>query len=263
MSDWTPFEAALGAAAEAGRPVPFWWRDDDSVAATPALERLLALRARYDAALAIAAIPAGIEPSLPERLRGEPGTRVLVHGLAHRNHAPPGLPKAEFGPTRDREEVRRDAAEALARAQAAFGRALVPAFVPPWNRLAPDLAPMLQALGYAAISAFGRTERGSGSEALPRIDTHLDPIDWRGQRGLVDPCELVTRLSRAVLARLEGGAPEPIGLLTHHLVHDEEVWGFCEELLERLSRSPGARLAGIEGLLPAEAERGYGTDAAT
>jgi len=36
--------------------------------------------------------------------------------------------------------------------------------------------------------------------------------------------------------QLDGGADpdEPIGLLTHHLIHDESVWRFCEALLDRL-----------------------------
>jgi hypothetical protein len=29
---------------------------------------------------------------------------------------------------------------------------------------------------------------------------------------------------------------EPIGLLTHHLVHDEPIWFFCEQVLDHLLR---------------------------
>ena len=43
-------------------------------------------------------IPAGVEPSLTDRIEDEPNVSVLVHGLRHANHAPPGAAKAEFGP---------------------------------------------------------------------------------------------------------------------------------------------------------------------
>ena len=48
----------------------------------------------------------------------------------------------------------------------------------------------------------------------------------------------MARLAAAIAARLDGdGRPdEPIGLLTHHLIHDEAVWRFCEALLDRLRR---------------------------
>jgi hypothetical protein len=49
---------------------------------------------------------------------------------------------------------------------------------------------------------------------------------------------VVARLAAAIAARLDGGADadEPIGLLTHHRIHDEGVWRFCETLLDRLKR---------------------------
>jgi hypothetical protein len=50
---------------------------------------------------------------------------------------------------------------------------------------------------------------------------------------------MIALLARAIEARLEGRADpdEPLGLLTHHLVHDEAVWHLCESLVARLSRS--------------------------
>ncbi len=91
---------ALDRAARDGRAVRLWWRDDDAVAATPALDRLLSLADGRP--LLIAAIPAGIEPSLGRRLARARNVRVAVHGLGHANHAPAGEKTAEFGPHRDR-----------------------------------------------------------------------------------------------------------------------------------------------------------------
>jgi hypothetical protein len=33
-------------------------------------------------------------------------------------------------------------------------------------------------------------------------------------------------------------AGEPYGVLTHHLVHDTEIWSFCEDLAAVLSDGP-------------------------
>ena len=89
--------ATLDAAAARAGTVGFWWRDDDAVAATPALERLLDLMATRDAPLLLAAIPAGAEPSLGRRLADAENVHLAVHGLAHANHAPAGEKPAEFG----------------------------------------------------------------------------------------------------------------------------------------------------------------------
>jgi hypothetical protein len=57
----------------------------------------------------------------------------------------------------------------------------------------------------------------------------------------------------AALIDREGGEEreESVGLLTHHLVHDEAVWAFCEALLERLARSPQVRCPLVSDLFSA------------
>ncbi|MCJ2012990.1 glycosyltransferase [Methylobacterium sp. J-076] len=217
--------AALDRAAAAGRAVPLWWRDDDAVAATPALDRLLSLAGGRP--ILIAAIPAGVDPSLGRRLAGEPGVSLAVHGLAHANHAPPGEKPAEFGPHRPLATLREDARTALALARGHLpGDRLLPVFVPPWNRIAPDLAEALPALGYAGLSAAG----GGPVAGLARADAALDVIDWRGTRSLRDPEALLSALAD----HAEGGSDRPLGLLTHHLAHDGAVWAFLARLLPLL-----------------------------
>jgi hypothetical protein len=41
-------------------------------------------------------------------------------------------------------------------------------------------------------------------------------------------------VQRRVVSQADRG--EPIGLLSHHLVHDEAIWFFCEALLEQIAR---------------------------
>ena len=245
--NWSPLEDALRRAADQGRVLPFWWRDDDVVAPTRALDRLLALSRGFDIPIALAAIPARIVFALPARLAGEPLASILVHGLSHTNHAEPGDKKAEFGRNRPSGDLANEAAEALRLAQAAFGVRLTPIFVPPWNRIAPALMQALGPLGYRGLSAFGDPRASAGR--LCEVSTHLDPIDWRGHRGLGDPDSILRALTRLVETRLAGdGEAKPIGLLTHHLVHDDAIWAFCEGLLKQLSDSAVVRWPAVHEL---------------
>jgi predicted glycosyltransferase len=246
--DWSPLDRALGGAAERGRSFRFWWRDDDAVAHTPALDRLLSLASRTELPIALAVIPARLEPSLAARLGDEGRLCALVHGLCHVNQAGPGAKKAEFGAERAFHALAADAECALETAAAALGARLLPVFVPPWNRIAPTIAAALPRLGYRGLSTFGN--RGSEKEiaGLVQVNAHIDPVDWRRGRGLLKREKLLALLASMIADRVEGRSDpdEPIGLLTHHLIHDEPVWTFCAELLYRLSlhanvRYPSAR----------------------
>ncbi|URD34283.1 glycosyl transferase family 28 [Methylobacterium tardum] len=229
-----PLDRALNEAASRGRQVQFFWRDDDAVTATPALDRLLALAAAHAAPLLLAAIPAGIEPALGRRLAAAQNVSVAVHGLAHRNHAPSGEKPAEFGAHRPHAELLADAAYGLRLARERVpGPVLLPVFVPPWNRLAPTLAAALPDLGYRGLSAVPEAP----VPGLRRIDATLDPIDWRGSRSLRDPEALL----RDLAADIAREPSRPVGLLTHHLAHDPAIWDFVEALLARLFKHPAIR----------------------
>ena len=228
----------LDRAAGAGTQLDVWWRDDDAVVATPALERLLALGREFAIPIAIAAIPTGIQPSLPARLREEPGSRLLVHGLGHANHAGPGRKSAEFGTDRPLPALSADAKTGLATVREQAGDLLLPVFVPPWNRIAPDLAAALPGLDYAGLSTFGPREPVPG---LVVANSHLDPVDWRGSRSAVAPERLAAALERA----LASDDPGPIGILTHHLVFDEALWTLTRRLLELLSSHGAIRFPAL------------------
>jgi hypothetical protein len=236
-----PITTVLDRAASDGHAVTVWWRDDDAVAATPQLDRLFAIARRVQASLAIAAIPARIEPSLAARLQDEPGSRLLVHGLNHLNHAEHGQRPAEFGDDRPLSALEGDARDALARARAAAGSLVLPVFVPPWNRLSPALAAALPRLGYAGLSTFGASALIPG---LAVVNTHLDPVDWRGSRSALSPEALAAALERA----LTFPEPVPVGLLTHHVMFDEPLWGLTNDLTELLAAHPAVRFASPAGL---------------
>ncbi len=249
---WSPLDDVLRRTAGEGRTVAIWWRDDDAVARTPALDRLLEVARAFDLPIALAAIPGGVERSLLERLGDEPQAHVVVHGLAHLNHAPPGEKKAEFGRHRPLAALARDAEAGLRLAETACRAKLLPVFVPPWNRAAPELLPLLSGVGYRGFSSFGDRRIREPAPGLRQINTHIDPIDWTGSRGLLPAEAVVARLAAAIAARLDGGADvdEPIGLLTHHRIHDEGVWRFCETLLDRLKRHEHLSYPSLPTLFP-------------
>jgi hypothetical protein len=236
-TEWGAFDAAVARARDAGFEPAFWWRDDDAVADTPALARLLALSRDLRLPVALAVVPARAERSLAARLADEPLATALVHGLAHANHAPPRERKAEFGPHRPLPVLVQEAEQALAAARAALGPKVVPIFVPPWNRIAPALTAALPGLGYRGLSTFKDRAVPSPAPGLVQVNAHLDPIAWTASRSLADPAALIASLATAISDRLAGRADraEPIGLLTHHLAHDEAVWRFCEDFLVRTS----------------------------
>lgn len=244
-----PAKTALDHAADAGQSVAFWHRDDDAVAPTPQLERLLALTRAHAAPLAIAAIPAHATPELAGRLAGEAHVAVLVHGFSHENLAPPDAKKGEFSHG-DPAELARRAAEGLARIRALFGAQARPVFTPPWNRTSPALTPRLAGAGFAGLSTFRHRAARFAAPGLAQVNTHIDPIAWRGDRSLVDPADLAATLRQAIARVTAPGAdPEPIGLLSHHLAHDARIDAFIAILLGLIASHPAARMIAIDDAL--------------
>jgi hypothetical protein len=70
---------------------------------------------------------------------------------------------------------------------------------------------------------------------IVQVNSHVDPIDWRGSRAFVGEAETASRLAAHLAARREGRADpaEPTGLLTHHAVLDGPAWRSLQSLLER------------------------------
>lgn len=227
--------------ADAGKQVGFWWRDDDAVAGSPALDRLLVVTEAVERSVSLAVIPERAEISLADRVRGEDGVTILVHGWRHANHANEHERKAEFGPHRAIRNMVEEAHSGQGRISDLFGTRALPVFVPPWNRIAPDFAAQLPAIGYRALSCFGEPE---GAGGIARIDTHLDPVDWRGTRSLAEPEALVAMTRRAITR----GA-DAIGFLTHHLVFDEALWSFSERMAELAGDHPAIRPLGLGDLI--------------
>ncbi|NVK16995.1 MAG: polysaccharide deacetylase [Rhodobacteraceae bacterium] len=239
--DWSELDRELDHWQQAGLCLPLWWRDDDAMSHSSELEQLAVLSADLDLPVHLAVIPQGATPDLARFIAEHPTLVPVVHGWAHQNHAPAGEKKAEFGAHRPLEELLDDAERGLTAMQNLFGGCLRPMFVPPWNRISPEMLTWLAGAGYTAVSTFTPRKAAKPASGLLRVNTHLDPIDWKGGRGLLPLDKLIMQVAHQLRDRRMGDADntEPYGLLTHHLVHDEATWSFTGALAKRLLDGPG------------------------
>jgi hypothetical protein len=235
----TALRKALDRCAERGQPAQLWLRDDDAVEPGPALDRLLQMTNAAQVPLTLAVIPINTGMSLANRLLAEPHVSVAVHGWSHTNHAGAEEKKQELGGHRPVPLVLAELARGFARLAALHSPRFVPALVPPWNRISPDIIAGLPDLGFQALSVFGPETSGP----LRMINTHVDLIDWHGTRGGRPAAVLLDE----VAAALEAGGP--VGVLSHHLVHDDAAWEFLTALFQMTGTHPGCRWTGLSDLI--------------
>jgi len=238
MSGWAALGAELDAWAAAGRPATFWWRDDDATHPTPALDRLLALRARTGLPIAVAVIPARAVPEMAEQLHAASAVTVMQHGWAHLNHAPLGASKAELGPHRPLALILGELARGWIALDRLFPRGWSRALVPPHNRIAPALVAALPAAGYTGLSTYNPRKPAPG---LAIVNSHADLMNWT-TRAFLGEDETLGLVTGHLQARRAGrcDAAEPTGILTHHLAHDDAAWAFLDRLLATLRDHPAA-----------------------
>jgi hypothetical protein len=238
-------ERALGNALDvAAVPVRFWWRDDDAGADDERMAALLRLAAARGAAVALAVVPGWLEPACRERVLAAPTATVLQHGIAHADHAVPPAKRIELGGSAARESLLAGLRHGRERLAASFGARFLPVLVPPWNRIAPDLAADLPGLGFVGLSTFGRRDLAEAVPGLRRVNTLLDLVRWReGAR----PLELEPALEGlARLAAVPGN--EPIGILSHHRAMDSGAFAALDRILALVQDHPRATLAAAGAL---------------
>lgn len=237
--DWSPLTKELSIWRRDRRQLQVWWRDDDAVVQTAALDRLLDLSESCETPLALAVVPQGADQSLVDACENRRDVSILVHGWAHRNNAISPSKKCEF--PEGWANAPAQARAGIERLRSLFGATLVPVFVPPWNRISDDLLPLLGPMGYSALSTFTPRRSAFAAPGLGQINTHVDPINWRAGGGLAPQEQLITHITQNLRDRRVGqaDASEPLGLLTHHLVHTEEIWEFSQRCIMTL-REGGA-----------------------
>jgi hypothetical protein len=111
--------------------------------------------------------------------------------------------------------------------------------------------PGLHEIGFRALSVFG-PEDGKKSAVLrvpglQLINAHVDVMDWHGTRGCRPHGEILRDIDRRLDEIEKGGGT--VGILTHHLVHDESVWEFLSRLFDITASHAACRWRRVADLL--------------
>src|SRR5215469_16729635 len=187
MVKWSDLIAELDRWEAERKVATLWWRDDDAVAPTTRLSRLLSIAPTVPLSLAV--IPAAVEPELAEWLGSCPrpapnaAVHVLQHGWRHFNHVRTGK-KSEFPADRPRAGVLFDLTAGCERLNALFGARARPVLVPPWNRFDNSFLVLLARCGLTAISRAQPREVAWPS-SVNEVNIHADLVSWTGNRGFV------------------------------------------------------------------------------
>ena len=229
---WQAFFDEIARWRDAGRPVEFWWRDDDAARRHPALSRLVALAQSSATPLALAAIPRQAEREIFQGIG--PHVWILQHGTDHANRAAADEKKTEFAAAEPPAEAIARLAAGRSQLEAMAGERFLPVLAPPWNRVPGHLATRLAAAGFRGLSQYGPRTRAEVVPGLRQVNTHVDIIAWRSGRAFIGADEALGAATRHLAAKRAAAADpgEPTGWLTHHAVHDEAAWAFLERLFE-------------------------------
>ena len=248
---WIALFDELAAWQDAGRRAQFWWRDDDARRPSQPLHRLLELSALHGTPLLLAVIPEGSEPALAEAI-AESGAPVAFaqHGIGHHDNAPKGTKKTELHDRMLDEPTFAPGLKAgKTHLESLFPDRFLPVMVPPWNRIGPGVEALLPDLGYAGLSTDGPAAASGAAAAngpaaaangLRRVNTHVDLVDWRADKRFIGAERALRAVTEALSRRRAEGRNEPVGLLTHHLVHDRALWTFLAQFLALMAGHPAA-----------------------
>lgn len=248
---WGAARHELDCWTDSGLTAKLWVRDDDAFETSENLERLRDFATRHNIRIGLAVIPGKILPSLTDFLGNNMQQFYpMCHGWKHVNHNRGNRP-GEFGPDRPFSNMIMDAQSALSLFSGHFG-ALKAIFVPPFNRVTPAMVKALPNIGFFGVSlmpnylerkmlqlgsrlTWSRVIKLPDFSGSPRIDVHLDMINWK-TRTARETKTIVNHLVRQLHGRRLGllAADTPIGLLTHHLAHNERIWRTCDEAVEVL-----------------------------
>ncbi len=230
MNNWQRVDEELTKWGEKLPPARLWLRDDDAIEATSSLMQLIQLTEQFDVPVTLAVIPCSATQALAKRVAETSHVSIALHGYAHCNHAPGDQKKCELGLHRGKQVVLDELADGRAKLEQMFGTRFINMLVPPWNRIDPHLVSDLSNTGLASLSTFGWSDFPDSS-SLRQLNTHVDIIDWRGTRGGRPVKDLVDELANA-FAKARQLRGKPVGILSHHLVHDETAWEFLRQLFD-------------------------------
>jgi hypothetical protein len=233
-----------------GRKAHFWWRDDDATSDTSELRRLLVLADEIGTVVALAVIPERADARLAKLVATAPCC-VWQHGWRHHwqhEERDCSYSQGEFGEGRTLESMMTEAHNGQVALDRIFGETRWQrVFVPPFHALSVPFKRLLPSLGYWGLSA--------GLPLTPPIDTvaevnaEIDIMNWPDPKAH-SPDVISRVLVEQLTSRRQGriSVEAPIGLLTHHLAHDEEAWRFVCELLRFLKEQPAVEIVPADRL---------------
>jgi hypothetical protein len=242
--DWNDLMTELDQWVAESRIASFWWRDDDAVDVTPALERALSLSRRYQAPIHLSVIPACMLESFGNELDNDVRISVLQHGYAHA--------RGELYGDRPLEQVAEELVKGREILSNAFGDQFVPVLVPPWNLIRGEYIPLIPQADLHALSADGQRPTRFAIPGVEILNTHSGPLDWEHGNprfaGKEVPLQAIVEHLRA--RRIGSADPdEPTGFCTHHLRNDDSSWDFFERLLAETSVHRGARWIALRDIM--------------
>lgn len=237
--NWLEFQEALTTTES----VDVFFRDDDVDVDEPALRRLLHLFAQKNASVILGVIPARLTSECVELLaQFSACIEIVQHGWQHVNHELTGR-KCEFGPGRSFDEQHADIARGQVRMHEAFGNHWFPAFIPPWNRCTANTYQALEQLAFRVLSQLCKDAPPLTDFSFREISVTLDLFHWKEGATLKPEAELLQAIAQQLTQ------PQPIGIMLHHKVMNDEAFLFLEQLLNALQQSPNVRFHTFESLL--------------
>jgi len=230
----------LAVRQRADLPARLWLRDDDVREPTPQLDLFVRLLDRHRVPALLAAIPDGLKTELRSVLDEHDVVSACVHGWAHTNHAPADQRKCEFGSTRVRDDVMAELERGLAIVRQTLPRQAMNIFVPPWNRIAPTWLDAIAEAGFQGVSTLGDQFVGTAPSGLAVCNVHVDIMAWRNGP-IARPLHAIAADLAKALHASRGHGNTPVGILTHHLVHDAQANARLDHLLTRLNQCSGVQ----------------------
>ncbi|MEP3556650.1 MAG: glycosyl transferase family 28, partial [Roseibium sp.] len=112
-----------------------------------------------------------------------------------------------------------------------------------WNRIAPEISRRLPGIGLEGLSTFTWHH-------FPRtgqVQSHVDIIKWKKDRRFIGWNSARLRFDLQ-LCRRRTNPDEPLGILSHHLAHDEGCYEFLDRFLDIAAHHPGAEWPRVKGL---------------
>lgn len=250
MNNWERLSEELASWPE---HVPFWWRDDDAVANSGLLLRMLELSIDVNVPVHLAVIPSLLENSLNiiKTDRYNQLCYVLQHGYDHQDYSAPNERKIELGGLQDADTLIANLQSGKCTLSNEFKTQYTDILVPPWNRISDAVTNKLTAVNYAKISVINGKHTNAHSDY---VNVDLDIIDWQQRRFAGEDIlleKMITQLTQYHQAHTNNNLTsiKPYGIMTHHLVHDEASWLFLAKLFKFLIQHNNVYWVGGNDLL--------------